>query len=214
MQIKESSIYRMWGKRALDVVMAAVGLVLLSPLLAAVAVAVRVRLGSPVLFRQSRPGLNAVCFSLIKFRTMTTAADVQGNLLPDAERLTSLGRFLRKTSLDELPQLWNVLKGNLSLVGPRPLLIEYLDRYTPEQARRHLVKPGITGWAQVNGRNALSWEEKFALDTWYVDHWSFWLDLRIVLLTIKSVVRREGISNTRHATMPLFTGSKSEGPKR
>jgi lipopolysaccharide/colanic/teichoic acid biosynthesis glycosyltransferase len=214
MRIKASSIYRMWGKRALDVVTSAVGLVLFSPVLAAVAVVVRLRLGAPVLFRQSRPGLNAVCFCLVKFRTMTTTTDAQGNLLPDADRLTSLGRFLRKTSLDELPQLWNVLTGDLSLVGPRPLLIEYLDRYTPEQARRHLVKPGITGWAQVNGRNVLSWEEKFALDTWYVDHWSFWLDLRIVLLTIKSVVRREGISNTQHATMPLFTGSKSEDTQR
>jgi lipopolysaccharide/colanic/teichoic acid biosynthesis glycosyltransferase len=214
MRIKASSIYRMWGKRALDVVTSAVGLVLFSPVLAAVAVVVRLRLGAPVLFRQSRPGLNAVCFCLVKFRTMTTTTDAQGNLLPDADRLTSLGRFLRKTSLDELPQLWNVLTGDLSLVGPRPLLIEYLDRYTPEQARRHLVKPGITGWAQVNGRNVLSWEEKFTLDTWYVDHWSFWLDLRIVLLTIKSVVRREGISNTQHATMPLFTGSKSEDTQR
>ena len=194
-------------KRAFDVAAAAVGLVVLSPVLAGVALAVRLRLGAPVLFRQERPGLHGRPFIMLKFRTMTDARDAAGRLLPDAERLTPLGRLLRSTSLDELPELWNVLRGDMSLVGPRPLLVRYLDRYTPEQARRHEVRPGLTGWAQVNGRNALTWEEKFALDVWYVDHASLALDLKILLLTLRRVLAREGISAAGEATMPEFTGT-------
>jgi lipopolysaccharide/colanic/teichoic acid biosynthesis glycosyltransferase len=181
--------------------------------LAAVAVAIRVRMGSPVLFRQDRPGLQGRPFRLAKFRTMRAAAGPTGRPLPDGERLTALGRFLRASSLDELPQLWNVLAGDLSLVGPRPLLMQYLARYSPEQARRHEVRPGITGWAQVNGRNALSWEEKFALDVWYVDHWSLALDLRILALTALQVLRRSGISREGYATMPEFMGTAPDRPK-
>jgi sugar transferase EpsL len=169
-----------------------------------------VKLGSPVLFRQQRPGQHGRPFTIYKFRTMSDVRDGQGNLLPDAGRLTPFGRFLRRTSLDELPELFNVLKGEMSLVGPRPLLTEYLDRYTLEQARRHEVRPGITGWAQVNGRNALTWEQKFALDVWYVDHLSFWLDLKILALTGWKVLRCEGISQTGHATMEEFFGSASQ----
>ncbi|MFN3597237.1 MAG: sugar transferase [Rubricoccaceae bacterium] len=193
-------------KRLFDIVCAALGLLVLAPVLGAVALAVRVKLGSPVLFRQTRPGLSGRPFEMVKFRTMTDARDAQGRLLPDAERLTAFGRFLRSTSLDELPELWNVLRGEMSLVGPRPLLMQYLERYSPEQARRHEVRPGITGWAQVNGRNALSWEEKFALDVWYVDHQSFALDLRILWMTVRKVLAREGISAESSATMPEFTG--------
>jgi len=182
-------------------------LVLLLPPLALVALLVRVKLGSPVLFRQLRPGLRCQPFTLYKFRTMTDARDAQGRLLPDAERLTRLGRFLRSTSADELPELFNVLKGDMSLVGPRPLLMQYLDRYTPEQMRRHEVKPGITGWAQVNGRNAITWEQKFALDVWYVDHRSLGLDLKILALTLWKTLRREGISQPGQATMEEFMGS-------
>ncbi len=170
---------------------------------------VRCKLGSPVLFRQVRPGLHGRPFMMVKFRTMTDERGADGELLPDAQRLTSFGRFLRATSLDELPELWNVLRGEMSLVGPRPLLMEYLPLYSPEQARRHEVRPGITGWAQVNGRNALSWEERFKLDVWYVDHRSLWLDLRILWLTVRKVIVREGISAQGEATMPKFTGSKS-----
>lgn len=170
---------------------------------------VRCKLGSPVLFRQVRPGLHGRPFMMVKFRTMTDERGADGELLPDAQRLTSFGRFLRATSLDELPELWNVLRGEMSLVGPRPLLMEYLPLYSPEQARRHEVCPGITGWAQVNGRNALSWEERFKLDVWYVDHRSLWLDLRILWLTVRKVIVREGISAQGEATMPKFTGSKS-----
>ena len=170
---------------------------------------VRCKLGSPVLFRQVRPGLHGRPFMMVKFRTMTDERGADGELLPDAQRLTSFGRFLRATSLDELPELWNVLRGEMSLVGPRPLLMEYLPLYSPEQARRHEVRPGITGWAQVNGRNALSWEERFKLDVWYVDHRSLWLDLRILWLTVRKVIVREGISAHGEATMPKFTGSKS-----
>ena len=166
-------------------------------------------MGIPIIFRQCRPGQHGKLFHMYKFRTMTNALDSQGNLLPDAERLTKLGRFLRSTSLDEFPEFINVLQGEMSLVGPRPLLPEYLDRYTPYQARRHEVKPGITGWAQVNGRNALSWEEKFDLDVWYVDHQSFWLDLKILFLTIGKVVYREGISQAGEATMLPFMGTES-----
>src|SRR5260370_3828468 len=196
-------------KSVCDRLAAALLLILMSPLLAVVAVLVRMVMGSPVLFRQRRPGLEGKIFELLKFRTMTDARDAQGKLLPDDARLTRFGRRLRSLSLDELPQLWNVLRGELSFVGPRPLLAEYLDRYTPEQARRHLVKPGITGWVQVNGRNAISWEEKFSLDTWYVDHWSLWLDFRILLLTVLRIFGRHGISQEGHATMPEFMGSAS-----
>jgi lipopolysaccharide/colanic/teichoic acid biosynthesis glycosyltransferase len=194
------------AKRTLDAGLALAGLVAAAPLLAATAVAVRLT-GAPVLFRQERPGLHGRTFELLKFRTMRDARDGSGRLRPDAERLTSLGRFLRATSLDELPQLWNVLRGQMSLVGPRPLLVEYLARYTPEQARRHEVRPGITGWAQVNGRNALSWEEKFALDVWYVENWSFWLDVKILGMTVARVLQRQGISRAQHATMPEFLGT-------
>lgn len=199
-------MYRKWGKRLFDFVFSLLGLLLLAPVLALIAVGVRIKLGAPVLFRQQRPGLHAQLFTIYKFRTMTNAKDQEGNLLPDAERLTSFGRFLRSTSLDELPELWNVLRGDMSLVGPRPLLTQYLDRYTPEQARRHEVCPGITGWAQVNGRNALTWEQKFALDVWYVDHLSFWLDLKIIVLTIWKILKREGISQPGQATAEEFQG--------
>lgn len=181
---------------------------MLSPILLILAALVRFKLGSPVLFRQKRPGLGSVPFQMLKFRSMRDAVDAHGTTLPDAERLTSFGRLLRSTSLDELPGLWNVLVGNMSLVGPRPLLMEYLPLYSPEQARRHEVRPGITGWAQVNGRNALSWDEKFALDVWYVDHQSLWLDIKILFLTVLKVFKREGISAAGEATMPRFTGSK------
>jgi lipopolysaccharide/colanic/teichoic acid biosynthesis glycosyltransferase len=197
-------------KSILDRTSAALLLLLLSPFLAVIALLVRFGLGSPFLFRQARAGYGGKTFKLFKFRTMTNARDAEGNLLPDDARLTRLGRALRSLSLDELPQLWNVLRGELSLVGPRPLFAEYLDRYTPEQARRHLVKPGITGWAQINGRNAISWEQKFALDVWYVDHWSLWLDFRILMLTFWQVFRRQGISSGDHATMPVFMGTKKE----
>lgn len=199
----------MFVKRALDVTAAAVGLTLLSPFLAVIVVLVRVKLGSPVLFRQKRPGLQSRPFYVIKFRTMTDQRDASGQLLPDDVRLTPFGRFLRRLSIDELPQLVNVLKGELSLVGPRPLLMQYLERYSPEQARRHDVPPGITGWAQVNGRNAISWEEKFRLDVWYVDNRSFWLDLKILWMTVQKVFWREGISQSGQATMEEFRGSKA-----
>jgi len=165
-------------------------------------------MGRPVLFRQNRPGLNGRAFELLKFRTMTDARDDRGQVLPDEKRLTGLGRLLRRTSLDELPQLVNIIRGDMSLVGPRPLLMEYLDRYTEEQSRRHTVKPGITGWAQINGRNALSWEDKFRLDVWYVDNRSIWLDIKILLITIWKVLRGEGISQEGHATAQPFRGSK------
>jgi sugar transferase EpsL len=180
------------------------GLLALWPLLLLVALAVRIGLGSPVLFVQERPGVGGRPFRLRKFRTMRNATDRDGKPLGDDKRLTYLGRFLRSCSLDELPELWNVLTGDMSLVGPRPWLMEYLAHYTPEQMRRHEVRPGITGWAQVNGRNAASWEERLRLDVWYVDHWSFWLDLRILLRTVWTVIRREGISAEGHATMPRF----------
>jgi sugar transferase EpsL len=195
-------------KRLLDVIVAGLGLLLGLPLLLILGLLVRVRLGSPVLFRQERPGFKGQLFSMIKFRTMVNSVDVDGRLLPDHERLTGLGSFLRNTSLDELPELWNVLKGDMSLVGPRPLLKEYVPLYSAEQARRMLVRPGVTGWAQVNGRNAISWEEKFALDVWYVDHQSFWLDVKILFMTIAAVFKRRGISNDGHATMPAFKGSQ------
>lgn len=200
-------------KVAMDRLAAGLGLLVVSPLLLVVAAAILLRMGSPVFFRQERPGLNGQPFRVVKFRTMRHAVDSMGRSLPDAERLTALGRLLRGTSLDELPQLWNVLVGDLSLVGPRPLLMQYLPRYSPEQARRHDVLPGITGWAQVNGRNAISWEEKFALDVWYVDHWTFWLDLKILGLTFARVLRRSGISREGHATMPEFMGNATLRPE-
>lgn len=195
-------------KRALDVIGASFALLVFGPVMLYIALRIWREMGSPVLFRQVRPGLHGRPFVMYKFRTMTEERDAQGKLLPDEKRLTRLGRFLREHSLDELPEFFNVLKGDMSLVGPRPLLMKYLDRYTPEQARRHEVKPGITGWAQVNGRNALTWEEKFRLDVWYVDNWDLLLDLKILFLTLVKVLRREGISAEGHATMPEFKGSK------
>jgi sugar transferase EpsL len=192
------------AKRAIDVVGSAAALVVVSPLLAAIAAVVRLRLGRPVLFMQRRTGIGGRTFPLQKFRTMTDGRDDNGELLSDSERLTPLGRRLRDWSLDELPELWHVLTGDMSLVGPRPLLTQYLDRYGPEQLRRLAVKPGITGWAQVNGRNELSWEERLALDTWYVDHWSLWLDLRILARTPAHVLSRRGIAHPGHDTMPEF----------
>lgn len=193
-------------KRSFDVAASVLLLALLGPALMLLAVMVRVKLGAPVLFSQERPGLGGRVFRLYKFRTMTDARDENGELLPDSERLTPFGRFVRSTSLDELPELFNVLKGDMSLVGPRPLLVEYLDRYTPEQARRHEVRPGITGLAQVSGRNALAWEDRFALDVWYVDHQSLWLDLKILVRTVTTVLRREGIAEDGQETMSEFLG--------
>lgn len=203
------SFYRDGGKRAFDAVAALAGLLVASPVLALAAAGVALAMGRPVLFRQARPGLGGRLFSILKLRTMSDGRGADGRLLPDAERLGRFGRFLRATSLDELPELWNVLKGDMSLVGPRPLLVEYLPLYSETQARRHEVRPGITGWAQVNGRNALTWEQKFEMDVWYVENLSFGLDLRILWKTLVSVVRREGISAAGEATMPRFTGSES-----
>jgi sugar transferase EpsL len=194
-------------KRVFDVVAASTTLVAASPVLVAAAVAIRVRMGAPVLFRQQRPGLHGKPFVLVKFRTMTNARDPRGQPLPDGARLTRLGQFLRTTSIDELPQLWNVLWGEMSLVGPRPLLMQYLPRYNSEQARRHDVLPGITGWAQVSGRNELTWEQKFAFDVWYVDHQSLFLDARILVLTVARVFQRRGISKQGHATTTEFMGT-------
>lgn len=204
-------------KRLVDLVIAVPALVTVSPVMAVVGVLVRVILGPPVFFRQRRPGLHGEPFTIVKFRTMTDDRDDDGRLLPDDQRLTRFGRFLRETSLDELPELWNVVRGDMSLVGPRPLLMDYLDRYTPEQARRHEVRPGLTGWAQVNGRNAQSWEEKLTQDVWYVDHRSLSLDLRILARTLVQVVRREGINQPGHVTASEFLGSdagRGDGPDR
>jgi len=195
-------------KRFFDIVASVSGLIVLSPVIAVVAYLIRKRLGSPILFRQVRPGLGGKPFQMIKFRTMRDALDANGNPLPDAERMTDFGRFLRSSSLDELPELWNVIKGDMSLVGPRPLLMEYLPLYDHVQLRRHDARPGVTGWAQINGRNALSWEEKFKLDVWYVDNQSLWLDLKIIFLTIKKVLIRDGISAEGEVTMTKFTGTK------
>lgn len=195
-------------KRVFDVCLATLGMLVLAVPLLVMAWLVRRKLGSPVFFRQTRPGLHGKPFNMVKFRTMTDARDRDGVLLPDAVRLTPFGRFLRTTSLDELPELWNVLKGDMSLVGPRPLLMEYLPLYSPEQARRHEVRPGITGWAQVNGRNAISWEDKFKLDVWYVNNWSLGLDIKILWLTARKVLLRDGISAQGEATMNKFTGPK------
>jgi sugar transferase EpsL len=198
-------------KRAFDLLGVAAGLIALAPVLLLIALAVRLLLGSPVLFRQIRAGRRGQPFELLKFRTMTDARDAAGELLPDAERLTRFGRWLRSTSLDELPELINVLRGEMSLVGPRPLLLEYLPHYSAEQARRHEVRPGMTGWAAVRGRNALSWHQRLALDVWYVDHWSIALDLKILLITVVKVLRREGISPEGHATMPRFDECSGRG---
>jgi len=195
-------------KRIFDLLASAFGLLLLSPVILIVAWQVSRKLGSPVFFRQTRPGLHGKPFEMVKFRTMLDAQDENGNPLPDSERMTSFGRFLRSTSLDELPELWNVLKGDMSLVGPRPLLMEYLPLYSQEQYRRHDARPGVTGWAQVNGRNAISWEDKFRLDVWYVDNQSLWLDVKILFLTVKKVLVRDGISGEGEVTMSKFTGSK------
>lgn len=193
-------------KRMMDIVVSASALIILFPVLAVAAVMVRLRMGAPVLFRQVRPGLDGHPFEMIKFRTMRDATGPDGRLLPDAERLPAFGRWLRATSLDELPELWNVLKGEMSLVGPRPLLMDYLPLYSPEQMRRHEVRPGITGWAQVNGRNAIGWEQKFALDVWYVDNRSLWVDVKILLLTIKRIMARDGITAQGSATAERFMG--------
>ncbi|HDM8158359.1 sugar transferase [Vibrio harveyi] len=192
----------------LDIVLSFVALITLSPIIALVAWKIRKNLGSPVLFRQTRPGLNGKPFEMVKFRTMKDAVDQQGSPLPDSERMTPFGDKLRNSSLDELPELWNVLKGEMSLVGPRPLLMQYLPLYSKEQSRRHDVRPGVTGWAQVNGRNAISWEEKFKLDVWYVENQSFWLDIKIIFLTVKKVLVKEGISADGHATIEPFIGQE------
>jgi sugar transferase EpsL len=195
-------------KRGFDLLFALVGMALLWPVIAVIALVLRWKLGAPVVFAQMRPGLNGHPFRMFKFRTMTDERGADGELLPDAQRLTHLGRFLRSSSLDELPELWNVLRGDMSIVGPRPLLMEYLPLYSPRQMRRHDVRPGLTGWAQVNGRNALSWPEKFELDLWYVEHRSLWLDLRIVARTFERVLARDGIAHVGDATMPKFTGNE------
>lgn len=199
-------------KRAIDIAVAAAILVLVAPILGITALLVWLAMGRPILFRQVRPGRRGRPFTLWKFRTMRQAVGDDGRPLPDSQRLTPLGRLLRQTSIDELPQLVNVLRGDMSLVGPRPLLMEYLDRYTPEQARRHEARPGITGWAQVNGRNALTWEEKFALDVWYVDHWSLALDAEIVWLTVRALLRRHGIDHANDVPMPEFLGTPRGDP--
>jgi lipopolysaccharide/colanic/teichoic acid biosynthesis glycosyltransferase len=206
MQNRQSG-WQLWIKKVFDRSAALFALIVLSPILACTSVLVRLSMGSPILFRQRRPGRYGMPFELVKFRSMSEKRTATGTLLPDASRLTRVGSFLRATSLDELPQLWNVLCGDLSLVGPRPLLMEYLPRYSAEQSHRHDVMPGITGWAQINGRNALNWDEKFFLDLWYVENWSLWLDMRIVVGTFKSVALSQGISSVDHVTMPSFMGS-------
>ncbi len=202
-------MYPRYGKRLLDLGLASVLLILLAPFMALVGLLVRLKLGSPILFRQRRPGLMGAPFTIYKFRSMAKSRDEEGSLLSDIERLSRFGLLLRSTSLDEVPELFNVFKGEMSLVGPRPLLMRYLERYTPEQMRRHEIRPGITGWAQVNGRNTISWEEKFALDLWYVDNLSFLLDLRILLLTVLKTFRRQGISQPGETTMHEFTGTRT-----
>ncbi|ELV8692957.1 sugar transferase [Vibrio vulnificus] len=197
-------------KRLFDFLVSLTALILLSPIIALVAWKIRKNLGSPVLFRQTRPGLNGKPFEMVKFRTMKDAVDEQGNPLPDSERMTPFGDKLRNSSLDELPELWNVLKGEMSLVGPRPLLMQYLPLYSPEQARRHEVRPGVTGWAQINGRNAISWEEKFKLDVWYVDNRNLWLDIKILCLTVKKVFIKEGITSEGHVTAEEFKGTHND----
>ncbi len=208
-------MYRKFGKRFFDLVLVIPGLILISPMLLLVAIVAKFKIGSPVLFLQERPGIHGKIFRMIKFRSMRNDRDVNGELLPDEVRLVPFGKLLRATSLDEFPELWNVIKGEMSLVGPRPLLAKYLDRYNPTQARRHEVRPGITGWAQINGRNAITWEEKFDYDVWYVDNLSFFLDVKILALTVLKVFKRSGTSAEGHATMPEFLGTtttnKQEG---
>ncbi|MBE3144749.1 MAG: sugar transferase [Planctomycetes bacterium] len=203
-------MYKQFGKRLFDILFTILALCVLAPIIGVIALFVRVNLGWPVIFSQKRPGLNEKPFTLIKFRTMTAAYDAQGNVYPDAERLTSFGRFLRTMSLDELPELFNVLRSEMSIVGPRPLLIKYLGLYTPEQARRHKIKPGITGWAQINGRNAIAWEGKFKLDVWYVDHISFWLDIKIIALTLWALLKRKDINQPGQVTMEEFLGTAAK----
>jgi len=200
-------VYHRCGQRLLDLVLTLLGLIVLGPLLLVVALLVRKKIGAPVFFRQQRLGKDGMPFAVIKFRTMTDARDVDGALLPDDQRMTRFGGFLRRTSLDELPELLNVLRGEMSLVGPRPLFVHYAERYTPEQMRRHAVRPGLTGWAQVNGRNAIAWEEKFAYDLWYMAHQSFLLDLKIICLTVRQVLRRSSINEVGHATMNEYMGA-------
>jgi sugar transferase EpsL len=195
------------SKRIFDLLASSLGLILLSPLILLLAILVRLLLGTPILFRQKRPGYKGRPFTLYKFRTMTDARDSNGNLLPDSARLTRFGKFMRALSLDELPELFNILRGEMSVVGPRPLLMEYLERYSPEQMRRHDAVPGLTGWAQVNGRNAITWQEKFKLDTWYVDNWSFWLDIKIILMTIWKTIKGEGVNQEGQATVEYFMGN-------
>jgi lipopolysaccharide/colanic/teichoic acid biosynthesis glycosyltransferase len=209
-QPRRARTYRGGGKRAFDVVAASALLIVSAPIQGVVAGLVRAKLGSPVLFKQERPGLNGQTFQILKFRTMTSATDEKGQPLPDDVRVTRFGQLLRSTSLDELPELWNVVKGQMSMVGPRPLLMHYLPRYTPEQARRHEVRPGITGWAQVNGRNSASWKDKLEMDTWYVDNVSLGLDLQILARTLRTVFTRIGISTEGHATAPEFLGQASD----
>ncbi|WP_286951908.1 MULTISPECIES: sugar transferase [Aminobacterium] len=207
METPKSGIYRRFFKRPMDFFLSLTALIILSPVLVIIGLLVRIKLGSPVIFKQERPGLNEKIFTMYKFRSMTDEKDENGKLLPDSTRLTTFGRILRSTSLDELPELFNVLKGDMSLVGPRPLLPEYVPLYNKQQRKRLSVLPGITGWAQVNGRNALTWEEKFKLDTWYVENWNLILDLKIIAKTIQAIIKREGISAQGEATMPRFTGS-------
>lgn len=201
------------SKRILDLLLTIPAILLLSPLFLVITIIVDVKFGTPIIFRQKRPGYKGKPFWVYKFRTMTNATDTQDHLLPDGQRIPRLGQFLRSSSLDELPELFNVLRGEMSLVGPRPLLMQYLERYSPEQARRHEMLPGITGWAQINGRNAISWEEKFNLDVWYVDHWSLWLDLKILMLTMGKVFHREGINQPGQATAEEFMGNHDSQPR-
>ena len=205
------TFYEKYMKRALDILLSGLALIVLSPVLLVTAILVRIKLGSPVIFHQDRPGKDGEIFRLYKFRSMTDEKDENGKLLPDEVRLTKFGRVLRATSLDELPELWNILRGDMSIVGPRPLLVKYLPLYNEEQKHRHDVHPGLTGWAQANGRNALSWEEKFQLDVWYVEHISFWVDVKTIFLTVKNVLRREGISSGTAVTMEEFKGTKESG---
>lgn len=206
----KAGFYETYVKRLMDIVLSGCGLLVLSPVLLVTAVLVRVKLGSPVIFRQPRPGRDGVVFNLYKFRSMTDETDENGNLLPDEIRLTKFGKLLRATSLDELPELWNILRGDMSVVGPRPLLVKYLPLYNEQQRHRHDVRPGLTGWAQIHGRNLIGWEEKFQLDLWYVEHISFAVDVKTILLTVRNVLRREGISSESAATMEEFTGTKED----